>query len=831
MANGPQRGRQKPIALVLLLLLALGTSPLMAQVEGEDGVPSAGVAGVDEDAAFAQDPATQSDPEGDGTETQGESLVPESTGQIQYTNQDGELVSDGADYESLKRQLKGGHLADDTMVRLESSNGVEDDWKPWADAMGALLSEEEIYSLHAEQQEWKREQERQQQEEEVAQRAQEEAEAEQAQDEEQPQGESSTEQAEPGLDDAPEMLLPEGWERMESDMWPGGYYYRHVESGTSMSGESSEQDLREHLAEVEQTQKAMRDDLDDGTDSSSDDEEAPLPDGWYAGTDPSDGSTWYHRVGGGVSQRERPTEPAAAHPDIEDPDCVDTHPEGTKGCEGARGCCPGGDGVVDTGACGGSDCSQPGVVPCEGNWMREMCRRTCGLCDGHRASSSSSGGEGAGDDTTGYDPKTDKDPYDVLGIDRSALAGEIRKAYRKLSLKWHPDRHVGKDDGKEATARFQEVASAYELIGSPDKRALFDDFGREGAQQGGFRTYSEYMEASGGKEASQDFYQGDRYVSRLSEDLWEQRVAGDMPWVVEFYAPWCSHCVTSASIFRQTAEVLDGVVEFGAVNCASEEGKPICERNNVHQFPTVLLFDAKHGAQATFHDEGHDTWLEQMPAWVKSKVFGWRQAFARANTTKLTTQNFEEAVLGSEGVWFVLWTNGGHADVNSREHTPNFLRFAADVAGLAHVGVADCVELAQAGDNLCQEQGVADEQDFPAFWVYQRGDKERKGTGQRLFSATEMEPHQFFPLAARLLKIVAPLPEPTNATNSTNETNATGDNALDTVKEEEEKYEQPEAPPQQDDYNDYEAPHPEWHQRHMMVDDGGNGGEFMLGGG
>lgn len=55
------------------------------------------------------------------------------------------------------------------------------------------------------------------------------------------------------------------------------------------------------------------------------------------------------------------------------------------------------------------------------------------------------------------------------------------------------------------------------------------------------------MEASGGKEASQDFYQGDRYVSRLSEDLWEQRVAGDMPWVVEFYAPWCSHCVTSAA--------------------------------------------------------------------------------------------------------------------------------------------------------------------------------------------------------------------------------------------------------------------------------------------
>ena len=61
----------------------------------------------------------------------------------------------------------------------------------------------------------------------------------------------------------------------------------------------------------------------------------------------------------------------------------------------------------------------------------------------------------------------------------------------------------------------------------------------------------------------------------------------------------CSHLGRSASIFRQTAEVLDGVVEFGAVNCASEEGKPICERNNVHQSPAgfdILVYTRRCGA-------------------------------------------------------------------------------------------------------------------------------------------------------------------------------------------------------------------------------------------
>jgi DnaJ-class molecular chaperone len=64
-----------------------------------------------------------------------------------------------------------------------------------------------------------------------------------------------------------------------------------------------------------------------------------------------------------------------------------------------------------------------------------------------------------------------RDPYDVLGVDRSAGAAEIKRAYRKLAKENHPDRHKGDVRAKD---RFTEINAAYEVIGDKDKRAQFD---------------------------------------------------------------------------------------------------------------------------------------------------------------------------------------------------------------------------------------------------------------------------------------------------------------------------------------------------------------------
>jgi molecular chaperone DnaJ len=79
-----------------------------------------------------------------------------------------------------------------------------------------------------------------------------------------------------------------------------------------------------------------------------------------------------------------------------------------------------------------------------------------------------------------------RDYYEVLGVSRSATEEEIKKSYRKLALKYHPDRNP---DDATAEEKFKEGAEAYEVLHDPDKRSLYDRYGHEGLQNAGFRGF------------------------------------------------------------------------------------------------------------------------------------------------------------------------------------------------------------------------------------------------------------------------------------------------------------------------------------------------------
>jgi len=109
------------------------------------------------------------------------------------------------------------------------------------------------------------------------------------------------------------------------------------------------------------------------------------------------------------------------------------------------------------------------------------------------------------------------DYYDILGVSREASAAEIKKAYRKLAVKFHPDKNP---DDKEAEAKFKEISEAYEVLSDDNKRSLYDRYGKDALRgggagmggHGGFESMDDalktFMNAFGGDSIFESFFGG-----------------------------------------------------------------------------------------------------------------------------------------------------------------------------------------------------------------------------------------------------------------------------------------------------------------------------------
>ncbi|KAK6917605.1 Chaperone DnaJ, C-terminal [Dillenia turbinata] len=112
------------------------------------------------------------------------------------------------------------------------------------------------------------------------------------------------------------------------------------------------------------------------------------------------------------------------------------------------------------------------------------------------------------------------DYYKILQVDRNAKDEDLKKAYRKLAMKWHPDKNP--NNKKEAEAKFKQISEAYDVLSDPQKRAVYDQYGEEGLK-GGIPP----PDAAGGPGGATFFHTGDgptvfRFNPRNANDIFEE---------------------------------------------------------------------------------------------------------------------------------------------------------------------------------------------------------------------------------------------------------------------------------------------------------------------
>ncbi|XXQ34044.1 DnaJ like protein subfamily C member 16 [Plasmodiophora brassicae] len=241
----------------------------------------------------------------------------------------------------------------------------------------------------------------------------------------------------------------------------------------------------------------------------------------------------------------------------------------------------------------------------------------------------------------------EEDYYRTLGLKRDADETQMKKAYRKLAMKYHPDRNP---DDPKAKEEFVKVSHAYEVLSDPKKKEIYDQFGEAGLKggagaggsgpggfggfgQGGggaefhftdpseiFRTFfggggpgggsfqfgtggggfhfgaggggfQQFGGAGGGH--AQDFFESsDSGVVPLNARNFNSRIDPDKDVaLIMFYSPSCGHCQKLKPTFAKVGKSIDGAAIVGAVNCAKDSG--LCQKFNVDRYPTVVLLPYK----------------------------------------------------------------------------------------------------------------------------------------------------------------------------------------------------------------------------------------------
>ena len=163
-----------------------------------------------------------------------------------------------------------------------------------------------------------------------------------------------------------------------------------------------------------------------------------------------------------------------------------------------------------------------------------------------------------------------RDYYEVLGVERTVGEGDLKKTFRRLAMKYHPDRNPG---DQEAEAKFKEAKEAYEVLGDPNKRQAYDQYGHAGVQQGAGGGAADFGDIfgdmfgdifGGGRGGGQRVYRGADLQYALEVTL-EEAVFGTESTIEIPKQTTCEKCEGSGAAPNTTIETCETCGGVGQV--------------------------------------------------------------------------------------------------------------------------------------------------------------------------------------------------------------------------------------------------------------------------
>lgn len=222
-----------------------------------------------------------------------------------------------------------------------------------------------------------------------------------------------------------------------------------------------------------------------------------------------------------------------------------------------------------------------------------------------------------------------EDYYKLLGVKRNASKQEIRRAFKKLSLKYHPDKN--KKDPERAKAMFIKIANAYEVLNDDKMRQIYDKYGEEGVKQhqeqqnagggqgfhfnfGGGNFEDIFSQFFGGGGGRFHFSTGNREEEGPEKDFFENSDVNTLKmnnlskllsrrkiWFVYFFKSKDENFKENIEKIKNIASQCYGIFEFGAINCKDDE--EICDDYSVHSTPKLLYFPDSGQMEDEYNDK------------------------------------------------------------------------------------------------------------------------------------------------------------------------------------------------------------------------------------